>query len=188
LFFLHFSVMLLAMRKIGIFGLSALALFLGACADTPAPVNKTAVEKSVRDVEANMSRAMATKDASAVASNYATDAILMVPGMPPMKGHEAIRAGMSSMLADPNFKLDFASDRVEVADSGDMAATRGNYTLTATNPATKKVMTDKGSYVTVFRKQTDGAWKAVLDINTSELPPPAPPAPKAAAKKKGRRR
>jgi ketosteroid isomerase-like protein len=65
-----------------------------------------------------------------------------------------------------------------------MAATRGSYTMTTTGPATKKPVTDSGSYVTVFRKQKDGAWKAVLDINTSEAPPVAPPAPKAAVKKK----
>jgi uncharacterized protein (TIGR02246 family) len=132
---------------------------------------------------------MAARDAAAVASSYTTDAILMAPGIPAMKGREAIRAGMTEMLADPNLKLDFASDRIEVSESGDMAATRGSYTMTGTNPATKKLTTDMGSYVTVFRKQTDGAWKAVLDINTSEVPPPAPPAPKlVTAKKKGRRR
>jgi ketosteroid isomerase-like protein len=108
----------------------------------------------------------------------------MAPGMPPIKGTDAIRAALSRMMADPNMKLNFASDRVEVADSGDMAATRGSYTMTATDPVTKKPVTESGSYVTVFRKQKDGAWKAVLDINTSEAQPVAPPAPKAAVKKK----
>jgi len=93
-------------------------------------------------------------------------------------------------MADPNLKLDFASDRVEVADSGDLAATRGSYTLTVTDPVTKKPVNDKGSYVTVFRKQKDGAWKAVFDINSSEVPPVAPPEPKAPVKKgkKGKKR
>jgi hypothetical protein len=96
---------------------------------------------------------------------------------------------MKDLLADPNFKIDFASDRVEVADAGDMAATRGSYTLTMTNPVTKKAFEDKGSYVTVFKKQKDGAWKAILDCDVSELPPPAPPVPKAAVKaKKGKAR
>jgi uncharacterized protein (TIGR02246 family) len=176
------------MKEIRFVLLSASALMLGACSSAPAPADKTAIEKSVRGVEESMSKAIAAKDAAAFASNYAADAILMTPGEPAMKGPDAIRSGMGNMLADPNLKLDFSADRVEVADSGDLAATHGGYTLTATDPATKKTINDKGSYVTVFRKQTDGAWKAVLDINTSELPPSPPPAPKSVAKTKKKKR
>jgi len=178
------------MRKLRALCAPALALCLVNCSDTPPPVSKPAIEKSVRDVEANMVKTFAAKDAAAFAANYTSDAVMMTPGQPPMKGAAAIRAGIGAMLADPALKLDFSSDRVEVADSGELAATRGNYSLTLTNPATKKVVTDKGSYVTVFRRQPDSTWKAVLDINTSEAPPPAPAAPaaKTTKKKKGKRR
>jgi uncharacterized protein (TIGR02246 family) len=152
-------------------------------------VNKAAIEKSIEAVEKGMRKAANDKDAVAFAGNFATDAVMMTPGNPPKRGPDAIQAGMKDLLADPNFKIDFASDRVEVADAGDMAATRGSYTLTMTNPVTKKAFEDKGSYVTVFKKQKDGAWKAILDCDVSELPPPAPPAPKAAVKaKKGKAR
>lgn len=40
----------------------------------------------------------------------------------------------------------------EVAKSGDLAHTQGSYTLTVTDPATKKPIHDKGSYVTVLQK------------------------------------
>jgi uncharacterized protein (TIGR02246 family) len=177
------------MRTDVILTVSVLALILGGCGDNSPAVNKIAIEKSVQDVEKGMVKALAGKDAAAFASNYAADAVLMTPGMAPMKGSDGIRAGTTQLLADPNLKLDFASDRVEVADSGEMAATRGNYTMTTTDPVSKKPVTDTGSYVTVYRKQKDGAWKAALDISTSEKPPVAPAAPKAAAKKKkGKRR
>jgi len=172
------------MRTDVILTVSVLALILGGCGDNSPAVNKLAIEKSVQDVEKGMSKALAGKDAAAFASNYAADAVLMTPGMPPMKGTDGIREGTSRMLADPNIKLDFASDRVEVADSGEMAATRGSYTMTATDPGAKKPVTETGSYVMVFRKQKDGAWKAVLNISTNEVPTVAPPAPKAAVKKK----
>ncbi|HWE52381.1 MAG TPA: nuclear transport factor 2 family protein [Bryobacteraceae bacterium] len=176
------------MRKSTVPAVFTLALVLGACGETPAPVDKAAVEKSVRGVEDNMAKAIAAKDAPAFASNYAPDAVLMTPGEPAMKGADAIRAGMAGMLADPALKLEFASDRVEIANSGDMAATRGNYSLTATDGVTKQPVHDKGSYVTVFRKQSDGAWKAVLDINASEIPPPAAKAPKSRVVKKRKKR
>lgn len=81
------------------------------------------------------------------------------------------------MLADPALSLKFHATRVEIAKSGDMAFTQGSYSMTMTDPASKKSMTDKGSYVTIYKKQADGSWKAVSDIATSENPP-APPAPK----------
>jgi uncharacterized protein (TIGR02246 family) len=113
------------------------------------------------------------RDAAAFASHFAADAVMMTPGQPPKRGPDEIQAGMKNLLSDPNFRIDFASDITDVADSGDMAATRGSYTLTVTDPASGKAREDKGSYVTVFRKQKDGAWKAVLDCDVSENPPPA---------------
>jgi ketosteroid isomerase-like protein len=75
------------------------------------------------------------------------------------------------MLDDPNMKLNFSSDRVEMSAGGDLATTRGSYTMTMTNPKTKKPVEDKGSYLTVYKKQADGGWKAIEDINTSEVAP-----------------
>jgi len=41
-----------------------------------------------------------------------------------------------------------------------------------TNPKDKKPITDKGKYLTVFKKQADGNWKAVADMVSSDLPLP----------------
>jgi ketosteroid isomerase-like protein len=71
--------------------------------------------------------------------------------------------------------LKFQAARVEVAKSGDQAYTQGSYAMTMTDPASKQVVNDHGSYVTTYRKQADGTWKAVADIATSDVPPPAPP-------------
>ena len=43
--------------------------------------------------------------------------------------------------------------------------------MTVTNPKTKKPVDDKGTYVTVFKKQADGNWKAIEDMSTSEVAP-----------------
>jgi ketosteroid isomerase-like protein len=59
---------------------------------------------------------------------------------------------------------------VEVSRSGDLGYTRGTYMLTATDPASKKAVTEKGRFVTIFRKQADGSWKAVQDINNADAP------------------
>jgi ketosteroid isomerase-like protein len=75
------------------------------------------------------------------------------------------------MIGDPNFKLDFSSQKVEVSKDGESAYTQGSYQLTVSNPKTKKPITDKGNFLTLYRKQSDGSWKATEDFNASEIPP-----------------
>ena len=43
-----------------------------------------------------------------------------------------------------------------------------------TDPATKQAKTENGTYVTVYRKQDDGSWKAVEDAVIPGAPAAAP--------------
>jgi hypothetical protein len=42
--------------------------------------------------------------------------------------------------------------------------------MTMTDPKTKKPMTDKGKYLTIFTKQSDESWKAIADTFNSDSP------------------
>lgn len=145
----------------------------GCNATPPAPtVDVAAEEAKVRDAEATDIKSWAAKDVEKILAFYADDATLMTPGMAAMKGKDAMRPVLKGLLADPNLKLEFSAQRVEVGKSGDVAFSQGTYQMVVTDPKTKKPVTDKGSYVTGYKKQADGSWKAVSDINVSELPPP----------------
>jgi ketosteroid isomerase-like protein len=74
-------------------------------------------------------------------------------------------------LAGKNFSLTFASDKVDVAKSGDFGYSQGSFTQTWTGPKTKKVLTVKGKYVRVYKKQADGSWKVVAEIANEDAPP-----------------
>ena len=104
-------------------------------------------------------------------ANYTDDAVAVMPGAPPAKGKDAIRAAWKGLLDDPNAKLSFASDRVEISAGGDLATTRGSYTLTVMNPKTKKTVDEHGDYLTVYKKQADGSWKAIEDMAAAETAP-----------------
>jgi uncharacterized protein (TIGR02246 family) len=153
--------------------ISAMALTISACNQTPD--THDADVKAVQDNEAQWNQDWAAKDQDKIMAHYADDAILIVSGSPSTSGKEAIRAALKQMVADPAVSLKFQPTKVEVAKSGDVAYTQGTYTLTLTDPQTKQLVNDHGSYVTTYRKQPDGSWKAVVDIATSEVPPPAPP-------------
>jgi len=71
------------------------------------------------------------------------------------------------MLADPALTLKFQSSWVEVAKASDIAYTQGSYIMTMTDPHSKQVVNDHGSYVTTYSKQPDGSWNVVADIATS---------------------
>lgn len=161
-------------RCFAVFSTAALALFLVSCTETAATTNTDADVKALKDNEAQWNQDFASKDASKLASHYTEDAVLMNPGAPAAKGKAAIQKSFTEMVADPAFNLKFEADRVEVSKSGDLGYTQGHYTMTITDPATKKPINDHGSYVTFYKKQ-DGAWKAVQDAAISEVPPPAPP-------------
>ena len=156
---------------------AVLILAMTGCNQAPPPPPDThdAELKEISDTEAQWNKDYAAKDADKITSYYADDAVLMVPGMDAMRGKEAIHTGIKQWLADPALTLTFEASKVEVAKSGDLGYTQGSYKMTMTDPATKKVANDHGSYVTTYRKQADGSWKASADIATSSVPPMPPP-------------
>ena len=84
---------------------------------------------------------------------------------------------MTEAFKDLNFSLTFAADKVEIAGGGDMAYTQGHFTETETSAGAQAKLVQSGSgYVTVYKKQADGSWKAVADIASPGPPSGAPKA------------
>lgn len=146
------------------------AFLLPGCGPKPraaiAPANTANIFQSIKIDEVHWNTDWKSGDAGVVTSHYAPNATLMLPGAPTAAGSAAIRAAIQKAMDDKGFTLMFASDKVDVAASGDLAAARGTYTETSTDPTSKAIVTEKGNYVTVYKPQPDGAWKAVWDINT----------------------
>jgi uncharacterized protein (TIGR02246 family) len=130
-----------------------------------------AIAQAIRHTEEAWNKDFESKDAARLIAHYADDATLMAPGMPPTHGKDAIAKVLTEMVNDAALSLKFHATRVEVAKSGDLAYTEGTYTMTMTNPANKKPISDKGTYVTVYKKQADGSWRAVSDIASSSTTP-----------------
>jgi hypothetical protein len=85
--------------------------------------------------------------------------------MPPTKGSGAIQAMFASFPPMSGFKVDI----VELDGRGDLAYVRGNYSMTLNPPGVPPVP-DSGKYVEVWKRQADGAWKAIYDSWSSDLP------------------
>jgi len=155
----------------------AIAALCAACTPASAPprpaVDAARIVDAIKTDEVHWNADWAARDVAKVAGHYAPDAILMVPNGPVMAGEAAYKAGIEQTLGDPGFTLTFASDKVDVAGSGDQAVSHGTYKETDTDPKTKAVVASTGSFVTFYKPQADGAWKAVWDINTPAAAAPA---------------
>jgi uncharacterized protein (TIGR02246 family) len=150
----------------------ALLLLQAACTDAPppAPDTRAADEKAIRDYEAQWSKEINGKDLEKIMAHYADGASVLMPGMPIMTGKDSISSGLKDALKDPAFAFDLQTAKVEVSKGGDVAYSQGTYSGTSTDPKTKKAMTEKGKYVEVYKKQADGSWKIVEDMNNADGP------------------
>ena len=154
---------------------AALALSLGACdraatpSDTAAAATETAeaAAEAVKKDFAAFNAAIAAKDVEAVKTHYASDAVMVIPDLPPFEGVEAIAADYKEFAADEAGKYTSGAETVTVAPGGDMAFGEVKYQSTFTNPKTKAVETAERYNLTVYRKQPDGSWKVVRDVNVN---------------------
>jgi len=150
----------------------ALAVLLSGCAQAPPPPppdTRAADEKTIRDLETAWVKEFAAKDIDKIVAHYADDGTVLLSNAPTMVGKDAIRAGMKDAVADPKFSLDLKTVKVNVSKD-DLAYSKGTYSTSATDPKTKKVMAETGRYVEVYKKQADGSWKIVEDINSPDGP------------------
>lgn len=136
-----------------------------------AAVDTTKIADSIRAQEAGWQKGYADKDINVLAGEYADDAVLASPGDPLATTDIDRRKAMQALISDPALKLTFSSDQVRVATAGDMATSRGHYSITLTDKKTGKPATSDGTYLTVYKKQDDGSFKAVEDVI---IPGPAP--------------
>lgn len=156
------------------------ALALAACdsaARRDADVDTAAIEQQIKAIEGQWMADYNARDAARLADHYAPDAAMASPGSPLAGDALSRREEIAKLAGDPNLRLTFAADRVQVAKSGDLAYSRGHFQMRTTDPATKQPRDDSGSYLTVWKKQADGSWKAIEDFIT--------PGPGVAAPAKG---
>lgn len=149
-------------------GAASLALSISACQQTKPHAAGAADVGAVKDAisadEKKMNEQFKGKDLEGLLGHYADDAFFIAPGLKGASSSTEIRKDYADALNDKNFNVTFGSDKMDVAASGDLAYTRGHFTETYTDPKTNKIVTDSGSYITVYKKQADGSWKAEEDF------------------------
>jgi uncharacterized protein (TIGR02246 family) len=155
-------------RSLALLGAASLAVLVSGCQKQAAATDTGAVKSAIQADEKKWNEQFKGKDTEGLVGHYADDAFFVGPGVKGTDGAMAIRKAYADASTDPNFAVTFASDKIDVASSGDLAYARGHFTEQFTDPKTHKAMTTSGSYITVYKKQQDGSWKAVEDFAASD--------------------
>ena len=131
------------------------------------------IERILRDLDAGWAKTAAAKDVERTIAYYSDDAIVFPPNATSAATKEAIRNGWKDMFASPGFMITWQPSRVQIGKSGEMAWVSGTYESTM-NDASGKPINDRGKYLEVWEKQTDGNWKCAADMWNSDLAASAP--------------
>lgn len=141
--------------------------FLAACAP-PIDVDAEAAALRATD-EAWAAAASEGTDVDLVASFWSDDATIFPNDAPLVQGKAAIVEFVRASFELPGFHITWQPQDVIVAASGDLGTTTGANEFTLPGPD-GGVVTIRGHYVTVWRKNADGEWKCIIDMFNSRAP------------------
>ena len=141
----------------------------GSESDAAAATLSDEDKQNIRAVDEAWARAAKAGDGQAIAGLYATDAVLLPPGEPLVKGEAAKK-----------YWVDFANgfsgptelNTMSVEGGGNVAAAVGTYrmALTPRKSGAKPLPVEEGKYIEVLKRQDDGSWKIAYDIWNPNAP------------------
>jgi uncharacterized protein (TIGR02246 family) len=151
------------------FGFSSGAVSASGSSGSASP-DTAKVKAAIEAANAKLVEAFKKGDKTGLMANYAADAVVMMPNEEAWRGREGMDKGFSGFLGQFTFK-EGAATTTDVMVAGDLAIETGTYAWTMQPKAGGAEIKDKGKYLTVWKRQSDGTWKIVRDINNTDLPP-----------------
>jgi len=117
-------------------------------------------------LEADFAKAVAEHGHAAFVSYFAEDGVELDDG-----GGIASRDEIAKQPAWPEgTSLSWTPVRGDMAASGDLGYTYGNYVFKSRN-RDGKIVSTYGKYMSVWKKQKDGSWKVAVDMGNSSPEP-----------------
>src|ERR1700742_4956567 len=117
-------------------------------------------QAEIHGVIAELGRCIEAGDFDGAAACFAADAVLKLPGSSMVRGAAAIRSALASAFDAQAPKVDIAVERVEVAQSDDLAYAVGSGITHSVPPVPSK-------WAAIFRRH-QGVWKIAVDIHNDD--------------------
>ncbi len=149
--------------------LAALALaVMNGCIQDPRQDLETAIA-ALRDAADAYHDAASAKDRDAVVAFYADDAVMIPPNAEQVEGIVGVRNYRFGFIENPSVQTQFETIRVDVSSGGDFGWTLAIVEVTFAGPDGQPAG-DRIRDFHVWKRQTDGSWKLVVDMWNSESP------------------
>jgi uncharacterized protein (TIGR02246 family) len=144
-----------------------LVVCVANCTTTTTQTDSAADRRQIETAASRIWSAVARTDAASALAEYAEDAILLGPGSPMVKGKPAITNNIAGLFRAVSFK-DVSGGIADITVSGDLAVETGTYSWTVVT-SSGSPMPDKGKYVHVWARSSDGTWKVIRYIVNTDL-------------------
>jgi len=127
------------------------------------PSGSSAEGDALMQVSRDWAKAAEARDVDRVVSYWSDDAMTLEPDRPALAGKAAIRNMVQTGFRDPKFTITWGPEQAVISQAGDMGYLIEHNRVTFTD-TTGKVQTVFGKGVTIWKKDSNGNWKCVVDI------------------------
>jgi ketosteroid isomerase-like protein len=154
------------MKTRRLINLSLFILIIGLLATACDNKQSSTDSKVLADTDRSYSALSSEKGMNAAfLAMFDSAAVLLRANHNPVEGFEAIK-GLLLSESDSSFSLVWEPTFAKISASGDMGYTYGTYFVT--DKSTDSI-TGKGTYATIWKKDSNGKWKAMLDTGNPGL-------------------
>jgi len=162
---------------------SLLVLALTAGAAVPAAAqggvsatrfDRAASRRAVQEVDRELSRSSESRNIDAFTALLDTDTVFISESGPPARGRDVVRVKWAVFFDPAGPSLTWEPYEGEVGSEGDLGYTRGKFLFQGKDGAGKPV-TERGEYLSIWRKQEDATWRLIVDSSLPAVDPGVPP-------------
>lgn len=133
----------------------------------------SAAEEALLQTDRDFNTATQAKGAEGWASFFDEHGTMLPPGTL-ITGREGIRNAMAPL--GTALTLTWEPQRAEITPGGKLGYTTGRFHSVRKAPDGQTIERT-GTYISLWRKQADGSWKAIADVGDPDAPPAAPATP-----------
>jgi ketosteroid isomerase-like protein len=131
-------------------------------------VNQEAEAEKLMELSRAWAKSVKDKDVEKMLSYWADDAILMSPNEASVVGIDSLRAMVKRSINIPGFEIYWNPQDAYVSKSGDLGYVifKNYMTMPVDTLGNTRTIFNKG--VEIWKKQSDGNWKNVVDISNAD--------------------
>lgn len=132
-------------------------------------VNSHALEQEIHDFSTQWNDMSMTKNLEGMVALYAADTLWLPPNAVLSSGTTEVRNTYARLFQAPNMQLVHTTEKISVAQSGDLATEIGRYNIQLDTP--QGLFKDEGKYMFLLSR-VEGEWKIAADMFNSSIPLP----------------